>query len=138
MSTKESKLAALEASWIEAKENEKGWNEIRKQTEAHILEMRANEIAEVKAGLEAAGKLTTTIKIGKLDVTVGRDLKISQPAAIEFLSRHPAHLGVTFRIEYKPDSRAVLGIIGGGNALAKDLAEVVTFSDKSPSFSFKG
>lgn len=138
MSAKESKLNALTKSWNEAKSNENGWREIRRQAEAEILELYKDEVAGLKAGLESTNKLTSTLKLGELEVTLGRELKVHQPAAVEFLTHHPAFVGVIFRPEYKADSRAVLNAIAQGNGLAQELKMVVSFADRSPSFSAKG
>lgn len=130
-------LNELAEQWRGAKIAEKQWNEYRKSLEARILEACSDEVAQALASLEDRSKLTTTISLAGLNVAVGHELKAPQPLIMEFLSKHPRMLGVLFKAEYKPDTRAVLNTLALGSDIAKELDEIIEFRAKTPSFSAK-
>ncbi len=129
---------AATSKWIEAKANEQGWAAVRKEAEAELSAHYKADFETIVDGLNATTSLTASIKIGELTVVVGNELKIDQPAAVEFLRKYPAMLGVLFKVEHKPISSAVvLTKLGVQDEIGMALAKVATFKPKSNSFSQK-
>lgn len=129
---------ALIEKWKEAKANEAGWNAVRKEAEAALVEQYRTDFERLVDDLNKTTSLTTTIALGDLEVTVGNGLEIDQAAAAEFLRAHPAMLGVLLKAEYKPTSSAVvIGKLHMKDAVGNALAKVATFKDKTPGFALK-
>jgi hypothetical protein len=126
----------LIAQWKEAKDNEAGWNAVRKEAEEALKEHYKAEFDAALISLNDTTSLTTTVGIDDaLKVTIGNELKIDQAAAAEFIRAYPTMLGVLLKAEYKPTSSAVvIGKLKIKDPIGEALDKVVSFKDKSPSF----
>lgn len=127
------------AKWIEAKANADGWQAVRKEAEAELIAHYKGDFERLIDSLNETTTLTTTVGLGdEMKVTVGNEIKIDQPEAVEFLRAHPAMLGVLFKQELKPISSAVVvSKLQAKDAIGMALAKVATFKEKAPSFSQK-
>jgi hypothetical protein len=125
------------AKWLEAKANADGWAAVKKEAEAELIAHYKGDFERLVDSLNETTNLTSTVAIGDaLKVTVGNEIKIDQPEAVEFLRAHPAMLGVLFKAEYKPISSAVvISKLQAQDAIGMALAKVATFKEKTPSFS---
>jgi hypothetical protein len=126
----------LIAKWKEAKENEAGWNAVRKEAEAELATHYKADFDQLVAAIDKTTNLTTTAGIGHdLKVTVGNEMKVDQVSVIEFLTNNPMYLGILFKAEYKPVTAAVLGRLYSEEQIAEPLAKACKLKPKNPSFS---
>jgi len=125
------------SKWIEAKANEKGWAVVKKEAEAELIAHYKADFERIVDGLNETTNLTASVGLGdEMKVTVGSEIKVDQPEAVEFLRAHPAMLGVLFKAEYKPISSAVvISKLQAKDAIGMALAKVATFKERTPSFS---
>lgn len=126
----------LIASWNEAKQNEKGWAVVRQEAEVALVEHYKESIDAAVLALVGTTSLTTTLGIGdEMKVTVGREMKVDQVSAVEFLTANPIYLGLLLRSEFKPVTNMILARLNAGDEAGKALEKVCTLKDKRPSFS---
>jgi len=126
----------LIANWKEAKENEAGWNRVRKEAEAALAAHYSTEFAKAVEGINPATNLTTTIGIGnEMKVTLGNEMKVDQVSVIEFFTKYPMYIGVLFKAEYKPVTAALLGRIHSTEEIAEPLSKACAIKPKNPCFS---
>jgi DNA-binding LytR/AlgR family response regulator len=130
---------AAVSKWIEAKANEQGWAAVRKEAETELASHYQKDFEQIVDGLNDTTSLTTSVAIGDdLKVTIGNELKIDQPEAVEFLRAHPSMLGVLLKAEYRPISSAVvISKLHTVDEIGMALAKVIEFKPKTPGFSQK-
>jgi hypothetical protein len=126
----------LIAKWKEAKENESGWNAVRKGAEKDLSEHYKKDFDAILMGLNDGTSLTATVGIGEeIKVTIGNELKIDQPAAAGFIKAYPEMLGVLLKTEFKATASAVvIGKLKSADPIGEALKKVVSFKDISNRF----
>ena len=132
------KIEELKAAWLSAKESESAWTNHRRGIEDQMREELSEQIGAALSELDNTTALTTSFDLGD-DVTlkIGYSLDISQVDAVRFMGQHPQLLGILFKNELKPDSRAVLKTLNSGGALGDELDAIVNFKPLNPSFAKK-
>ena len=126
----------LIAKWQEAKDNEAGWNVVRKEAEAELAAHYKDAFSKAIEAIDNTTNLTTTVGIGHdLKVSLGSEMKTDQVSVIEFLTANPMYLGVLFKAKYEPVTAAVLGRIHSTEQIAEPLTKACTIKPKNPSFS---
>lgn len=125
--------------WLEAKQNMGGWAAVKKEAEAELAAHYKAEFEQIVDGLNDTTNLTATVQIGDdLKVTVGSELQIGQPEAVEFLRAHPSMLGVLLQVKYCAVSSAVvISKLHTVDEIGMALSKVITFKPKTPGFSQK-
>lgn len=132
------KIAELKTAWLEAKNAESSWANHRKGLEEQLREELTDELATTLEELDQTANLTTSVALGDdVVVKLGYSLDLSQVDIIGFISSHPQLMGILFKQEWKPDSRAVLKTLNSGGALGDELDAIINFKPLTPSFSKK-
>ena len=134
-------VEALIQQWNEAKNNEKGWLEVRRNVEKDLLSELQERLNEISAGLQGTANLTTGVSlVGKdtrtlMKVTIGEDLKLDPVGLADFLDKYPNLLGVICKVRMEPVTVAILNKLLVDDEMSKDLETACVFKEKTPSFS---
>lgn len=128
---------ALISKWLQAKENEAGWNAIRKETEeaivAEIGEEGMEELWEQVTGMTKKMALCEEIEL-----SFGYDRKLDSVAVMELVTEHPSLIGTVFKAEYKPiDSRTFNRAAEANTQVGHALSRVYEDVRRGPYFSKK-
>lgn len=122
--------------WTKAKEAETAWVNHRREVEARILDLNKAEIDSVKQSLESDRKLSSSVKLGELELRVAREIELDQAEAALFAAQYPSLVTIVLKMDYKPVARGVLSTIAKSETeLGREVAAMVTFRESKVSFS---
>jgi hypothetical protein len=117
----------LLTQWASAKKAEREWMEYRRHIESLIAEQYGDEFDAIKGSLSG---MSTSVKLGDLEVEFSRDFITDQAEAALLIGLYPNLNGVVLKTEYKPIARGALAALGKPETqLGQELAGVLSFKD---------
>lgn len=136
--TRTAKTEELTQKWLEAKTNEKGWADARRAIEKELTEAHGGYealLAEIddKPVLTTSANVSDTVKVG-----VGYTVTTDQPGISAFMAANPVMGPVLFKVEYKPQTKAVLNAMLDKNSpIGQELEKLVGFKKKAPGYAMR-